>query len=205
VTSVLGVVQAELYLRPDQQTGLVMAHTTEVPSFVVGSDLLQGRPEKELAFACAKQLCFLRPEHFLRNVLGAPSQLKTVFYAALRLVDSNFPVAPGDQPAVEKTVKSIAGKLHPSQSEALTGLVRKFAATQSEVNLNRWWSATELSANRAGFILCNDLEVAAKMVSTEPSGIGGMTPKEKVKDLVLYSISEDYFRVRRQLGMTIGQ
>jgi tetratricopeptide (TPR) repeat protein len=205
VTSVLGVVQAELYLRPDQQTGLVMAHTTEVPSYVVGSDLLQGRPEKELAFAIAKQLCFLRTEHFLRNVLGAPSQLKTVFLAALKLVDSSFAVAPGDEPAVDKTVRSVAGKLHPSQAEALTGLVRKFAATRAEVNLNRWFTATELSANRAGFILCNDLEVAAKMVSSEPSGIGAMTPKDKVKDLVLYSISEDYFRVRRHLGMTIGQ
>ena len=205
VVSVLGIVTPELYLRPDQQTGLVMAHTTEVPSFVVGSDLLQGRPEKELAFAISKQLSFIRPEHFLRNVLGAPSQLKTVFFSALKLVQPNFPVPPADIPAVDKTLKYMAGKLHPAQAEQLAGLVAKFAQAQAGVDLSKWWTTTELTANRAGFLLCNDLEVAARMISLEPAGIGAMTPKEKVKDLVLYSISEDYFQARQHLGMVIGQ
>ena len=205
VVSVLGVLTPELYLRPDQQTGLVMAHTQEVPSFVVGSDLLQGRPEKELAFAITKQLSFLRPEHFLRNVLGAPSQLKTIFFSALKMVEPNFPIPPTDVPAVDQTIRQMAGKLHPAQSEQLAGLVRKFAQNQSAVDLQKWWTMVELTANRVGFVLCNDLEVAARMISLEPAGIGAMTPKDKVKDLVLYSISEDYFQVRAHLGMVIGQ
>ena len=95
--------------------------------------------------------------------------------------------------------------MHPGQIEQLALLVRKFAASQAEVNLNKWWSAVDLTANRVGFILCNDLEVAAKMVSTEPAVLGAKPPKEKVKELVLYSISEEYFQVRAQLGMSIGQ
>ena len=43
------------------------------------------------------------------------------------------------------------------------------------------------------------------MVSTEPAAMGGLPPKEKVKQLVLYSISEDYFNVRSHLGLSIGQ
>jgi len=205
VTSVLNVVQAELYLRPDQQCGLMMAHTKEVPSFVVGTDLLQGRPEKELAFAIAKQLSYLRPEHFLRRVLSAPSQLRTVFFAALRIANPQFPVPPADVPEVDKILKFVAGKMHAGMLEQLAVLVRKFAESKAEVNLNRWWTATELSANRVGFVLCNDLEVAAKMVSTEPAEIGSLPPKEKVKELVLYSVSEEYFQVRGQLGLSIGQ
>jgi tetratricopeptide (TPR) repeat protein len=205
VTSVLNVVQAELYLRPNQQTGLMMAHTKEVPSFVVGADLLQGRPEKELAFAIAKQLSYLRPEHFLRRVLTAPSQLRTVFFAALRLANPQFPVPPADVPEVDKILKYVAGKMHPGVLEQLAVLVRKFAESKAEVNLNKWWTATELTANRVGFVLCNDLEVAAKMVSTEPAEIGSLPPKEKVKELVLYSVSEEYFQVRGQLGLSVGQ
>ena len=204
VTSVLGVVQAELYIRPERPAGLVMAHTNDIPSYIVGSELLQGRSEKELAFATAKQLANLRPEHFLRNVLGAPSQLKTVFFAALKLVDPKFPVPPADAPAVDKTIKYLSTKIHPAQAEQLTALVKKFAQRRAEVNLNKWWAASELTTNRTGLILCNDLEVAARMVSLEPASIGSMSAKEKVKDLVLFSISEDYFRVRGQLGMTIG-
>jgi tetratricopeptide (TPR) repeat protein len=205
VTSVLNVVQAELYLRPNQQTGLMMAHTKEVPSFVVGADLLQGRPEKELAFAIAKQLSYLRPEHFLRRVLTAPSQLRTVFFAALRIANPQFPVPPADIPEVDKILKYVSGKMHAGMLEQLAVLVRKFAESKAEVNLNKWWSATELTANRVGFVLCNDLEVAAKMVSTEPAEIGSLPPKEKVKELVLYSVSEEYFQVRNQLGLSIGQ
>jgi tetratricopeptide (TPR) repeat protein len=205
VTSVLNVVQAELYLRPNQQTGLMLAHTKEVPSFVVGADLLQGRPEKELAFAIAKQLSFLRPEHFLRRVLSAAAQLRTVFFAALRIANPQFPVPPSDVPEVDKILKHVAGKMHAGMLEQLATLVRKFAESKSEVNLNKWWTATELTANRVGFILCNDLEVAAKMVSTEPAEHLSPPPKEKVKELVLYSVSEDYFQVRKQLGLSIGQ
>jgi tetratricopeptide (TPR) repeat protein len=205
VTSVLNVVPAELYLRPNQQTGLMMAHTKEIPSFVVGADLLQGRPEKELAFAIAKQLSYLRPEHFLRRVLTAPSQLKTVFFAALRLANPKFPVPPSDIPEVDKILKQVSGRLHAGQLEQLAVVVRKFAESQAEVNLNKWWTTTELTANRVGFVLCNDLEVASKMVSTEPAEIGSLPPKEKVKELVLYSVSEEYFNVRGQLGLSIGQ
>ena len=203
-TSVLNVVQAELYLRPNQQTGLMLAHTKEIPSFVVGADLLQGRPEKELAFAIAKQLSYLRPEHYLRRVLSAPSQLRTVFFAALRIANPQFPVPPADIPEVDKILKHVSGKMHAGMLEQLAVLVRKFAESKSEVNLNKWWTATELTANRVGFALCNDLEVAAKMVSTEPAEIGSLPPKEKVKELVLYSVSEDYFQVRNQLGLSIG-
>jgi len=31
-----------------------------------------------------------------------------------------------------------------------------------------------------------------------------MTPKDKIKELVLYSISEDYFDARRSIGVQVG-
>ena len=63
----------------------------------------------------------------------------------------------------------------------------------------------DLTVARAGFILCNDLDVAAKMVSQEAVSVGGVAPKDKIKELVLYSISEEYFLVRQHLGLGIGQ
>lgn len=65
-------------------------------------------------------------------------------------------------------------------------------------------TATELTANRAGLILCNAIEVAAKLVSIEPATLGSPPPKEKVKELLLYSISEEYLHVRVLLGMSIA-
>jgi hypothetical protein len=53
-------------------------------------------------------------------------------------------------------------------------------------------------------VVSGDLEVAARMVSMEPVMVGGPQVKDKIKELVLYSISEDYFGVRSHLGLTIG-
>ena len=61
---------------------LLMAHTPDVPSFVAGAALLSGRQEKEQAFIVAKQLTYLRPEHFLRIALPTKAQLQSVLLAA---------------------------------------------------------------------------------------------------------------------------
>ena len=70
VSQVLGVPQPELYLRPESPGELDMANAREkaqlTPSFVVGSGLLQGRPEKELAYVIGKKLALMRPDHFVR-------------------------------------------------------------------------------------------------------------------------------------------
>ena len=205
VTSVLNVRQADLFLQPNRPTGLQMAHTEEAPSFVVGADLLQGRPEKELGFAVAKELTNLRPEHFMRRVFTAASQLRVIFFSALRIFSPSFPVPPADEAEVNTIIKEVRTRMHAGTLEQLGAVVQRFLARGEQIDLNRWLLGVEQTSNRVGFIICNDLEVAAKMVSTEPVVVGGLQAKDKVKELVLYSVSEEYFRVRQELGLTIGQ
>ena len=70
VVQVFGVPQPELYLRPESPGELDLANAREkgqlTPSFVVGANLLQGRPEKELAYVIGKKLTLMRPDHFVR-------------------------------------------------------------------------------------------------------------------------------------------
>jgi tetratricopeptide (TPR) repeat protein len=207
VNQVLNVLQPELYLRPEQPMGLALANCQEkgalIPSFVVGADLLQGRPEKELAFAIARQLTFLRPEHYLRLAVPTVSELKIVFLAALKLVQPQMPVK-ADPNIVGQYVDAMRRTVAPAVLEQLALVVQKFIQAKGEADINKWTQAVELTAHRAGFILCNDLETAAKMVSTEPVPVGGMSAKDKIRELVLFSISEDYFSVRQHLGLNIG-
>ncbi|MFH1130880.1 MAG: hypothetical protein V1754_06060, partial [Pseudomonadota bacterium] len=205
VTSVVNVGQADLFLKPDQPVGLQIVHTTEAPSFIVGADLLQGRSEKELAFAIAKQLTYLRPEHFMAAVFGAAAPLRTVFLSALSACNPQFSVPEAEKAEVEKILKQMRGRLHASQVEQLSLIVNEFLKTQGEIDLKKWLGGVEMTATRAGLILCNDLEVAARMVSTEPAVVGTLPAKEKIKQLVLYGVSEEYFSVRSRLGLNIGQ
>ena len=91
----------------------------------------------------------------------------------------------------------------PAGLEQLALAVRQVMQTGREADIDRWTRAVELSAHRAGFVLCNDLETAAKMVSTEPVSASGMSAPDKLRELVLYSASEEYFAVRQHLGMGI--
>jgi len=211
VNQVLGVPQPELYLRPESPGELDMANTREkaqlIPSFVVGSSLLQGRPEKELAYVIGKKLAFMRSDHFVRwpTVVPTVAELKVVFLAALKLVAPKFEVKSDLAQPVGQYLELLRRLTSPQMMEQLSANVQRFIATKAEADLHKWSNAVDLTATRAGFLVCNDLDVATRLVQTEPASVGVVEPKEKIRDLVLWSISEEYFVLREHLGLVIGQ
>ena len=42
-------------------------------------------------------------------------------------------------------------------------------------------------------------------MQTEPVSVGVAEPKDKIRDLMLWSISDEYFALREHLGLVIGQ
>ncbi|HVX96230.1 MAG TPA: tetratricopeptide repeat protein [Polyangia bacterium] len=211
VNQVLGVPQPELYLRPESPGELDLANAREkaalTPSFVVGANLLQGRPEKELAYVIGKKLTFMRPDHFVRwpNVVPTVAELKVVFLAALRLVQPNLPVKPDLAQPVGQYYDALRKLMPPQMSEQLAVVVQRFLATKAEADLHKWSNAVDLTATRAGLLVCNDLDVAARLAQAEPVSVGVVEPKEKVRDLILWSMSDEYFTLREHLGLIIGQ
>jgi hypothetical protein len=69
--------------------------------------------------------------------------------------------------------------------------------------VSTWRTATDLTANRVGFIVANDLETAAKGIATEGAALSNLSVKERLRDLLAYAVSENYFLVRRHLGMHV--
>jgi hypothetical protein len=211
VNQVLGVPQPELYLRPESPGELDLANAREkaqlTPSFVVGANLLQGRAEKELAYVIGKKLALMRPDHFVRwpTVVATVAELKVVFLAALRLVQPKFEVKPELQQHVTEYQRALTKLIPPQMLEQLGAVVRRFIANQTEADINKWSHAVDMTATRTGFLICNDLDVAARLAQTEAMSIGVAEPKDKVRDLVLWSMSDEYFSLREHLGLVIGQ
>ncbi len=211
VNQVLGVPQPELYLRPESPGELDLANAREkaalTPSFVVGANLLQGRPEKELAYVIGKKLTFMRPDHFVRwpNVVPTVAELKVVFLAALRLVQPNVPVKADLAQPVGQYYDALRKLMPPQMTEQLGVVVQRFLATKGEADLHKWSNAVDLTATRAGLLVCNDLDVAARLAQSEPVSVGVVEPKEKIRDLIQWSISDEYFTLREHLGLIIGQ
>jgi hypothetical protein len=94
--------------------------------------------------------------------------------------------------------------VRPEWHEQLALVVQRFIATKGQADLAKWGTAVDLTSHRAGFVVANDLALAARYIQMEPAVVGGLTAKDKIKELVLYSISEEYFELREHLGLTIG-
>jgi tetratricopeptide (TPR) repeat protein len=211
VSQVLNIPQPELFLQPEKPFELEMINTRDkmmlTPAFVVGANLLQGRPEKELAYVVGKRLAMMRPDHLVRwpHVVPTVSELTTVFLAALKLAVPSVPVVKQQyEKGVAEYLGVLRGLVPPQLLEQLVVVVQRFLSTKSEADLNRWSRAVDYTATRAGYLMCNDLEVAARLVQSEPVTVGSVDPKDKIRDLIQWTVSDEYFALREQLGLTIA-
>jgi hypothetical protein len=209
VAQVLNVPLPEVFLVEDNKAAdIQLANAIEktelCPSFVVRPHLLQGKNEREVAFLSARRLSFMRPEYYLKMLLPTNTELKVVVLSALVMLNSRFPVPPDMVATVQQYVPEMQKRMPPHAMEQLGAVVQRFIQAAPEINLAKWGHAVDAVSHRAGFVVCGDLEVAARMVSAEPVTVGGPQVKDKIKELVLYSISEEFFAVRAQMGLTIA-
>ena len=83
-------------------------------------------------------------------------------------------------------------------------VVKKFIAEGAKANIKRWVQCVEITSARSGLLLCGDLDIAKKIIAAEPQQPGDLTPQEKLKELILFTISDQYFALRAALGIAIG-
>jgi tetratricopeptide (TPR) repeat protein len=207
---VMGVQPPDVFLAQESPGELDMYNLKEktqpTPAFVVGGGLLQGRSEKQLAYVLGKKLTYMRADHLVRwpQVVPTVSELKVAFLAALKLVQPQLPLKPDLEAAVGQYLGYLRQLVPPQSIEALGVWVQKFLATQAEADLNRWSRAVDFTATRVGYLICGDLETAAQGVQAEPVTVGTPEPKEKILDLIQWTVSEEFFALREHLGQTIG-
>ncbi len=87
--------------------------------------------------------------------------------------------------------------LEQKQVTRLEELVGEFIARGGRTSLRRWAQSAELTACRAGMLMCGDLDVAAKILSKEPNGA------ERLADVEKFWASDVASELRRALGVAI--
>jgi hypothetical protein len=187
-----------LFVCPDRQGGLAFA-TTQPPASVCGSALLSGQNPLDVVFVVAKHLAYYRGEHYIRTMFQTKDELKLVLVAAMNIAGVEI-----SDPHVIEWAKQIRAQMQPADIELLNSITKRFVDAGARTDIKRWMQSVELTACRTGFVLCNDLEIASRMIQAEPPmGAVDLTPKEKIQELLLFSVSEPYFRLREALGIQI--
>lgn len=175
--------------------------------FLIGSAMMAGRGEKELAFVIAKQLAMFRDEAFLfgfRRLLD----MQAIF---VTLAKSTNPAINVNMTEDMERVKKAFDKLKPvERKERLQALMVSILQRKtSKVNLAALSRCLDMAANRCGLLFCDDLQVCEEMLAIEahPDADSAERPsvRARMRDLVLWTVDPSYHALRRELGLAIGQ
>jgi len=174
------------------------------PSLVLGvAALARDVPLQPAAFIAAQSLTYLRPGMYLRHLLASGTALKAWLFAAIKLTAPQFPVAPEIEGPVTEAFNALEAGLQGQVRDHLTRVVGKLLTSGTALDLKRWVAAVDLTADRAGFIAAHDLDMAVRVIRASDDTLSTVPIEERVKELVLYSVSPGYFEVRKRLGVSV--
>ncbi|MFZ5894506.1 MAG: tetratricopeptide repeat protein [Myxococcota bacterium] len=200
---VLGIPLPPAYQNENDPGGIsfLFAHD---PSFVLGAAALEPDvPLQPAAFVAAQSLTYMRPGMYLRHLLSSGTALKAWLFAAIKLTAPQFPVQPELEGAVNEALSALEAGIQGQVRDHLTRVVAKLLTSGAALDLKRWVKGVDLTADRAGLIAAHDLEMALRVVRASDDNATSLPVEERVKELVLYSVSPEYFQVRQKLGIAV--
>ncbi|RYZ06698.1 MAG: hypothetical protein EOO73_15490 [Myxococcales bacterium] len=193
--SILGLACPALYVDKERDSGF--EHIPGVPPCtVIGKRALSGKTQLQQAFLVGRHLAWYRQEMYLKTLFSAVPDLEDLFLAALTIGNPGLPIAEDMKRRVAPIAQAIQPLLESPQVDSLRGCFLRFVEEGGRTNLQRWSAATDKTAARAGLLLCGDLGTALGVVQAEEGAHG-----EIAKDLLWFSASDRYGKLRRQLGV----
>lgn len=172
------------------------------PSIVMGLSALQQLPAQTAAFIAARQLANYRPGFMMRHVLATIPMLKAWLFAAFKACSPHFPISPDLEPAVLEGKTALERYLPPQSRERLIEAVNRLMQSSPAIDLKEWVMGVDLTADRVGLVLANDLKSVTDIIKTveDPTA----PPRERrLQELILFAIDESFFAVRRRLGINL--
>ena len=200
---VLGMQPPPTFEAPNVPGGLSFLYATE-PSILLGATALSTEvPQQAAAYIAARQLTYYRPGFYLRELLQTTAGLKTWLFAAIRLVSPQFPISNDLAGPVREALTALntglVGPYRQYVNEAVTTLIQ----SDRQLDLKAWVRGVDLTADRAAFVLAHDLQTARDLIQASAEGSVAPPSMERMNELLLYSVSEDYLQLRKKLGIAI--
>jgi len=203
VTTVTRLSRVEIYRAPDGGTGLQTANVNP-PAMTVGADVLSGRSLQELAFVVAKQMLLMGQHYYLTTIDTTYERRKDrmarIVYAIMKIVNPAAEVPIKDEGLIE-AYRAIP----PADLNELQKIIAKMSENPHQhLNVSKWLEMVEHSSNRLGLLLSNDLGAAVRSLKNEAGQFSKAPVQDRVRELVLFGVSEEYFKLRKALGLAIG-
>lgn len=197
---VIGCAEPELYMRREEN-GMRNANA-DPAAIIVGNDTMQSKPERELSFEVGKMASLMRPEFYMASALPSSEFLRNVLAASLAVVTGQIIGATNVQDA--QTLAHDIQRLPEQVQARVRQTVQRLLESGRNPDVSAWLRAVDHTASRAGLLMCGDLRTAVSMVKNEANPIGKAEVKDKIRELIVFSVSEEYLNLRQELGISVG-
>lgn len=179
------------------------------PVLVVGANVPRRVQEKDQRYQLGRLLERLKGGHHLLELL-APKDLEHLVWAVVKIADLGAAVPePVAVDAMQKRVLRALSSRGKRQLEDLRAALAGF-----RLDLQRHRTGAVLTAQRAGLVLTNDIEVAVRNIAKDYPDVRPVFADAKgaaatigkipeVRELLSYAVSEEYFAARSKLGFSI--
>ena len=200
---VLGMEPPPTFQNSNDPGGLSFLHAHQ-PSIVLGVAALSADvPPQAAAFIAARHLTYFRPGMYVRHLIPSGTGLKSWLFAAIKLIVPQFPVAAELEGPVNEAHQALDRGVTGQARDQLARIVSKLLQSGGALDLKRWVAGVDLTADRAGLVVAHDLETATEIIKASDEGSSAVPNQERMKELVLYGVSEGYFKLRQQLRIAI--
>ncbi|MCA9562142.1 MAG: tetratricopeptide repeat protein [Myxococcales bacterium] len=213
VVRVLQAPPVNVYFRRDPLWGIHNANS-DPQALVAGSDIMQGRDERDLAFEIGKGVTLIRPEFYVGSALPQTANLKLFFGASVAMTNQSVweqihsMVAPGpEQIGYVQMLCAEASKMGQVVA-AIQQSTQQYLSLGENPNYSRWLRAIEYTSDRAGLLLCGDLVKAATNINRQQEGIFKISKadgRDRTKELAKFAVSREYISLRKELGISVTE
>lgn len=201
VQGVLGMQPPLVFQNPNDPGALGIVHA-RTPAIILGRAAFeQNVATQQLAFIAGRHMTYFRPGFYVRHLVPTGTGLKAWLFAAIKLCVPQFPVSADLAGQVNEAMAAMNQDFQGGEKDKLASVVSKLLQAGGALDLKKWVASIDLTADRVGFLLAHDLQLATEVMRATDDG-ASVPVKDRMKDLVLFSVSEEYFALRQQL--TIG-
>lgn len=205
VTAIFGVEEFDVY---QAKKGLVTLETTEPLSVLVGPEVIRRFNAREQRFLFARAGLGLFDKTAVLRKLSA-AELADLFGSSIRIHLTDWASLGRRNEEHSKALRKAYSR------RAIKALEQPAAAAAADSKLDfpGTLEGLSLSADRAGLLLCADVAAGLWMPlkdegtqrsETAETALGAVRERKDLRELLLFALSEDFFRLRQKVGLVSG-
>ena len=185
---------------PEPQVGVEICHTHPV-CLKVGGKFFSEQGQKEVYYWLGRNFALMRPELALSQRLSF-DRLDALLQAAITLSTNQYAFTANPR-AIEAERAALEKALGEPARVALDRIVRQYLAGATPGDLASFIEGAELTATRAGLFVAGEMEPVKKMVLGETGAAYRVPAARKIRDLMVFAISEDLRALRHVVGTQV--